>query len=149
LEGSLRFGLYHVYIRWNERDIVERVRFLKKEFPGNVPPSFRSYFAGKVTLLSPLLSVHVGQDGVFGQIYKIVSDIPYGETRTYKEIADLAGTGARVVGMAMKRNLTPIIIPCHRVVSSDGIGGFTPDVQIKKDLLDLEKKVLKRLENLN
>lgn len=82
--------------------------------------------------------------GVYGEIYRQVAKIPYGEVRTYKEIADTVGTGARVVGLAMKRNLTPLIIPCHRVVSSSGIGGFTPDISIKQDLIALEEKVMKR-----
>ena len=94
--------------------------------------------------MGPLHSVHMNDAGVYGEIYRHVAKIPYGELRTYKEIADAVGTGARVVGMAMKRNLTPLLIPCHRVVSSSGIGGFTPDISIKQDLIALEEKVMKR-----
>ena len=141
MEGSLRFGLWYVYIRWNKAMQVSRVRFMKTEIPGPVPAQFRLYFAGKSKDLSPLESIHTMQTGTYGMIYRAVSDIPYGETRTYKEIADIVGTGPRVVGMAMKRNITPIIIPCHRVVSSKGIGGFSPDITIKQDLLTLESKV--------
>jgi methylated-DNA-[protein]-cysteine S-methyltransferase len=53
---------------------------------------------------------------VYGRIYRQVLSIPYGETRTYSDIAQLVGTGPRVVGMAMKRNLTPILVPCHRLL---------------------------------
>ncbi len=67
--------------------------------------------------------------------------IPYGETRSYSEIAALAGRpkGSRAVGQAVGRNPIPIIIPCHRVVRQDGsLGGFSLGEKIKKRLLFLE-----------
>jgi len=59
--------------------------------------------------------------------------IPYGETRTYGEIALMTGKpkAARAVGQALHRNQLLIIIPCHRVVSSKGIGGFGSGIDIK------------------
>ena len=62
----------------------------------------------------------------------------------YSEIAEASGTHHRTVGVAMRRNPTPLIIPCHRVVSKTGLGGYSPDISIKKDLLNLEKKVLRK-----
>lgn len=50
--------------------------------------------------------------------------IPYGETRTYGEIAQNLNTSARAVGNACRNNPIPIIIPCHRVVAASGIGGY-------------------------
>ena len=67
--------------------------------------------------------------------------IPYGETRSYSEIAALTGQpkGSRAVGQAIKRNPIPIIIPCHRVMRHDGsLGGFSLGEKIKKRLLFLE-----------
>jgi methylated-DNA-[protein]-cysteine S-methyltransferase len=64
---------------------------------------------------------------------------------TYGEIARLAGTGPRVVGQAMARNPTPLVIPCHRVVAAKGIGGFSPSIEIKEALLALEKKAMRKL----
>jgi O-6-methylguanine DNA methyltransferase len=66
--------------------------------------------------------------------------IPYGETRTYGEIALMTGKpkAARAVGQALHRNQLLIIIPCHRVVSSKGIGGFGSGIDIKKHLLNIE-----------
>ena len=61
-------------------------------------------------------------------------------TATYGEIAARIGTSARAVGRAMARNPTPLVVPCHRVVAATGIGGFTPALEIKEYLLDLEKK---------
>ena len=144
MEGTARFGLWFVYIRWDSDNIVSRIRFVRQSVPGPVPLSLSQYLAGKTTSLSPLTSLHEQDDSVYGRIYREVRNIPYGETRTYKEVADTVGTGARVVGMAMKRNLTPILIPCHRVVSTGGLGGYTPDISIKQDLLDLETRVIKK-----
>ncbi|NLV25692.1 MAG: MGMT family protein [Methanomicrobiales archaeon] len=146
MEGSLKFGLWFVYIRWNSECEVSRVRFIKSEISGPVPVSLSRFLAGKAMDIKPLTSIHQHQEGIYGSIYREVAHIPYGETRTYKEIAEILGTGPRIVGMAMKRNLTPIIIPCHRVVSSHGIGGFTPDITIKTDLLNLESRVKKTLK---
>ncbi len=74
------------------------------------------------------------------RIWKVVRKIPYGETRSYGEIAMDAGMekGARAVGMAMRSNPVPIVIPCHRVVGKGWIGGYSPDISIKKFLLELE-----------
>jgi methylated-DNA-[protein]-cysteine S-methyltransferase len=46
----------------------------------------------------------------------------------------------------MKRNITPIIIPCHRVVAAGGIGGFSPDIWIKEELLRIEAYGLKKMQ---
>lgn len=67
--------------------------------------------------------------------------IPCGEVRTYKDVAKEIGkpNAARAVGGALRRNPIPIIIPCHRVIASNGIGGYTPGLRYKLALLKLEK----------
>jgi methylated-DNA-[protein]-cysteine S-methyltransferase len=66
--------------------------------------------------------------------------IKYGTTITYSELARNMGTAAvRAVGGALARNPIPIIIPCHRVVAKNGIGGYSAGVDIKTRLLELEK----------
>ncbi len=145
MEGSKQFGLWFVYIRWDTNNIVSRIRFVRQKVPGPVPLPLSQYLAGKTTHLSPLRSIHEQDTTIYGDIYREVLTIPYGETRTYKEIADAVGTAARVVGMAMKRNLTPILIPCHRVVAAGGLGGYTPDIAIKQNLLALESGVSKKM----
>jgi len=67
--------------------------------------------------------------------------IPYGEVRSYSEIAKILGLkqGARAVGQALGKNPMPIVVPCHRVIKSDGgLGGFGWGLQWKKRLLELE-----------
>lgn len=69
--------------------------------------------------------------------------IEYGTTITYSELARRIGTRAvRAVGGALSRNPVPIIIPCHRVVARNGVGGFSCGVDMKIKLIELEKKHL-------
>jgi len=75
------------------------------------------------------------------QVWLALSEIPYGETRTYKWMAQRVGRprGSRAVGQALKKNPIPIVIPCHRVIESDGkIGGFALGQDIKRRLLQME-----------
>lgn len=70
-------------------------------------------------------------------------EIPYGETRTYKWLAEQVGKpkGARSVGQVMANNPWPIIVPCHRVIGSDGkLTGFGGGLAMKQKLLALESK---------
>jgi len=70
--------------------------------------------------------------------------IPYGTTISYAELAKLAGNpkAFRAAGSAMAANQIPLIIPCHRVIASDGgLGGFGGDLKLKKALLELEHKI--------
>jgi methylated-DNA-[protein]-cysteine S-methyltransferase len=76
-------------------------------------------------------------------ILKACLKIKYGHTKTYKELAQMAGSpnAARAVGMVMSRNRIPLIIPCHRVLGSDGsLHGFSAPggVATKKHMLKLE-----------
>jgi methylated-DNA-[protein]-cysteine S-methyltransferase len=74
-------------------------------------------------------------------VWAALKEIPYGETRTYKWIADKIGKphASRAVGNALGKNPIPLALPCHRVIESDGsIGGYTPGVAIKRRLLEIE-----------
>ncbi len=74
------------------------------------------------------------------RVWQALCDIPYGETRTYGQIAAVAGGTARSVGQANGSNPIPIFIPCHRVVASTGLGGYSggEGVFTKRALLALE-----------
>ena len=136
-EGACRFGLWWVHVTWNN-DTVYRVRFKPQGEDSPIPLPIRRYLRGKTADLTEIKTVATEEGAPFYQIYRAVQDVPYGSTCTYGDIASACGTSARVVGTAMKRNPTPLIVPCHRIVSSSGIGGFTPDVEIKKSLQKLE-----------
>jgi methylated-DNA-[protein]-cysteine S-methyltransferase len=58
-------------------------------------------------------------------VCRAMSAIPYGETRTYGDIAKDLGTYGQPVGQACGANSIPVIIPCHRVLSANGLGGFS------------------------
>jgi methylated-DNA-[protein]-cysteine S-methyltransferase len=76
------------------------------------------------------------------KVWSKLAKIPYGQTRSYKEIAQAIGhpKAFRAVGNANGKNSLPLIIPCHRVIESNGgLGGFGHGIQVKKQLLDFEK----------
>jgi methylated-DNA-[protein]-cysteine S-methyltransferase len=71
--------------------------------------------------------------------------IPFGETRSYGEIADSLGMpgAARAVGRANASNVLPVVVPCHRVIAADGtLGGFNGGLHLKERLLEHERNVL-------
>lgn len=75
------------------------------------------------------------------RVWKALQDIPYGETRTYKQIAEAVGNakGCRAVGMANNKNPIIIMIPCHRVIGSDGsLTGYAAGLELKQELLSME-----------
>ena len=73
-------------------------------------------------------------------VWQALCAIPYGETRSYRDIAATAGGSARSVGQANGHNPVPVIIPCHRVVAATHIGGYSggDGLQTKRWLLALE-----------
>ena len=77
------------------------------------------------------------------RVWNVLRKIPYGETRSYKEVALAAGNekASRAVGMANNKNPILIVVPCHRVIGSNGaMTGFACGLDVKKKLLELEKK---------
>ena len=76
------------------------------------------------------------------EVWQALLTIPFGETRTYAEIAEQIGRrkAVRAVGAANGRNPISIIAPCHRVVGTDGaLTGFAGGLEVKRRLLDLER----------
>ena len=72
---------------------------------------------------------------------KSIDEIPYGETRTYSEIADEVNSSAIAVGSYCGRNPLPLIIPCHRVIGKNNLGGYKSGRSVKKKLLDIENSL--------
>lgn len=97
------------------------------------------YFSGKRTSFD--LPLNPKGTEFQKSVWKALCDIPYGETRTYKEVAEAVGNpkAARAVGMANNKNPIMIIIPCHRVVGSNGsLVGYAGGIDIKRTLLSIE-----------
>lgn len=82
-------------------------------------------------------------DSFTGRVMEAMAAIPYGETRTYGDLAADLETAPVAVGAACGRNPVPIVVPCHRVVGSDSLGGFSAGgddgVALKRRLLDHER----------
>ena len=75
-----------------------------------------------------------------GRVWDAMQTIPYGETRTYGDLAHATDSGPRAVGRACGKNPIPIVIPCHRVLAHGGLGGYSGDggLATKQRLLALE-----------
>ena len=98
----------------------------------------RGYFAGERRQFDLPLAP---RGGAFQQaFYTALCAIPYGETRTYGDLAKELGVSAQAVGQACGANPIAILIPCHRVLAADGLGGFSGagGVEAKVTLLKLE-----------
>lgn len=105
---------------------------LKKELEG--------YFGGTLKRFTYPFSV-LKATGFEREVWLALLDIPYGQTRSYKWLSEKVGRplASRAVGQALSRNPLPIVLPCHRVIESDGrIGGYSSGVEIKRRLLDME-----------
>ena len=78
------------------------------------------------------------------KVYRKLLQVPKGRITTYGELAKAVGSSARAVGMACGANPIPVIIPCHRVVAANDMGGYSGDggVNTKKALLHLERVLL-------
>lgn len=103
-----------------------------------------AYFSGaRATFPAWVESPFLAAGTVFQQkVWRHISTIPYGSTMTYRELAVRAGSpkGARAAAQACGANPVSLIVPCHRVVASDGQGGFAGGVAVKKGLLALERE---------
>jgi len=100
------------------------------------------YFTGDLSRFSIKIdSPFIGAGTFFQQrVWSHISAIPYGSCITYQKLAELAGSrkGARAAGMACGANPLALIVPCHRVIAQNGLGGFAGGVTIKRSLLALE-----------
>lgn len=114
-------------------------------------PEVYSYLKNFSSSVYPPFSIDILNLNGYTQFYKDVYSCLFatgkGELITYGELAAKSGYGAaaRAVGTAMRKNRFPVLIPCHRVVSSGGIGGYSTGLHIKYNLLDLEKADYKHL----
>jgi methylated-DNA-[protein]-cysteine S-methyltransferase len=101
----------------------------------------REYFDGMRTAFD--LPLAPRGTGFQTAVWKALQTIPYGQTRSYRDIAVLVGSpkAYRAVGMANNRNPIAIIVPCHRVVGSDGsLTGYAGGLSVKERLLALESR---------
>lgn len=99
------------------------------------------YFSGTLKQFS--FPIELSGTDFQKRVWKILTEIPYGKTVSYGEIAEKLGGKrySRAVGGAVNKNPVLIAVPCHRVIGADGsLTGFADGLSVKKYLLDLEKK---------
>ncbi len=82
-----------------------------------------AYFEGRLTDFS--VPIHHGRDDATGKVLDAMRAIPMGETRSYGDVAKEVGLPAQAVGQACGANRIPILIPCHRILGANGLGGFS------------------------
>ncbi len=100
----------------------------------------QDYFKGTNKVFKQKVKLIEGTD-FEKKVWECLKDIPFGETRTYKWIAEKIGnpSATRAVGQALSKNPIPIVLPCHRIIESDGsLGGYSSGKRIKVRLLEME-----------
>ena len=144
---------------WNEMPCAERnkhrlLRYMKADFKIETSPildqtkkQLDEYFAGNRKIFD--IPLHpVGTD-FQKKVWRALKDIPYGHTASYKELAENinCSKGFRAVGNANNKNRYAIVVPCHRVIGSNGnLVGYAGGLDIKKFLIEHENRVLKSME---
>lgn len=132
-----------------EEDAVTALKMAAKKAVGEAPEGLAlavfqeldEYFQGKRKTFDIPLRTH--GTAFQEKVWAALREIPYGETRSYRDIAEAIGhpKAYRAVGMASNANPIFIIVPCHRVIGSDGsLTGYGGGLPMKKALLSLEKK---------
>ena len=127
-----------VGVRWANDPQGERTPFLAE-----AARQLDAYFAGRLSRFD--LPLAVSGTAFDQRVRAAMQAIPYGETRTYGELAHSTDSGPRAIGRACGRNSIPIIVPCHRVLASGGMGGYSGGAGLptKRWLLDLESRLRK------
>lgn len=134
----------------DERDAVITGVHWADDARGEASPLLReaarqleAYLAGRLTHFDlPLAASGTPFDR---KVWAAMQAIPYGETRTYGELAHATDSGPRAIGRACGRNPIPIIVPCHRVLAAGGLGGYSGGTGLptKQWLLGLEARLRK------
>jgi methylated-DNA-[protein]-cysteine S-methyltransferase len=114
------------------------------ELPARIDPIRRQldeYFEGRRREFDQPVDWRLVHGGFFEAILRATAELGYGETASYREIAERAGNvkAVRAAGNGLGSNPIPIVVPCHRVIATGGgLGGYTGGVERKQQLLELE-----------
>ncbi|MFA6715556.1 MAG: methylated-DNA--[protein]-cysteine S-methyltransferase [Victivallales bacterium] len=115
---------------------------LNDEFFADTLKQIEEYFRGKQTQFKVRLDLR--GTAFQKRVWEALLDIPYGQTRSYGDIARTIGNpgATRAVGTANSKNPVPLIVPCHRVINADGrLGGFAGGPALKEKLLEHEQSI--------
>jgi methylated-DNA-[protein]-cysteine S-methyltransferase len=148
--GRLRIGYNHNVIRVIDRFIGDFSEPLENErslLSDKAYSELTEYFAGKRAVFDFPIEI-IGTD-FQRRVWNELIKIPYGETRSYKFIAEAVGNpkACRAVGMAVHCNPLCIVIPCHRVIGSNGsLTGYAGGLDFKEALLKIESTHKERIK---
>jgi methylated-DNA-[protein]-cysteine S-methyltransferase len=124
---------------------------LSPEVFSNLAEKFQTYYSGKKANFSDKLDFSYATP-FQKHVWEATRLISHGETRSYGWVARQIGKpqAARAVGQALGKNPFLIVVPCHRVIASDGsLGGFGGDLDMKRALLELEKSGTQNMVKMN
>jgi O-6-methylguanine DNA methyltransferase len=121
-------------LNWFAKELSDYIKGLLKVFTGGLS------FEDDVPVWSRNPQYNTISNNLTATALKIISEIPYGKTKTYGSIATLAGNKglARAVGRICGKNPLVIIVPCHRVIAASTIGGYSAGLDKKRYLLQIE-----------
>ena len=142
--GLVRIGLPNEDPEELLADLAERISPRVLEAPAGLDEERREledYFAGRRHEFQLPIDWQLSHGFLF-RARQGIAAIPYGETRTYTDVARGAGNerAVRAAGSACSRNPIPLVVPCHRVLRRDGsLGGYAGGLAMKEKLLDLEQ----------
>ncbi|TDQ35438.1 methylated-DNA--[protein]-cysteine S-methyltransferase [Aureibacillus halotolerans] len=140
----LAFGTYEERLEketpWFER-YFDNPSFEQINASSSTRSQLEEYFSGERTAFDVPLDLR-GTD-FQAKVWQALMDVPYGEMTAYKGIAETIASpkAVRAAGGAINKNPIPVIVPCHRVIGSDGsLVGYNGGLSIKKTLLEIEKR---------
>ncbi len=130
-------------------DLMDNLPCREEKIPivAEVERQINEYFSGVRRKLDVPIDEKLGTP-FQRRVWQAVMQIPYGQTRSYGEVAAMIGRpkAARAVGSAMACTPIPIVVPCHRVVSARGIGGYGGNLDVKEYMIAMEKNVCRQAE---
>jgi methylated-DNA-[protein]-cysteine S-methyltransferase len=142
--GLVRLGLPGEDVEAMLADLAGRISPRVLQDPARLDEERRElddYFAGRRHAFELSIDWQLS-NGFLLRARQGIAAIPYGETRTYTDLARAAGNerAVRAAGSACSRNPIPLVVPCHRVLRSDGnLGGYAGGLEMKERLLELEQ----------
>jgi methylated-DNA-[protein]-cysteine S-methyltransferase len=144
-QGLVRLGLPNEDAEATLADLAGRISPRVLEAPGRFDEARREledYFEGRRHEFDLAIDWQLSHGFLLRARHGIAA-IPYGETRTYTDLARGAGNerAVRAAGSACSRNPIPLVVPCHRVLRSDGsLGGYAGGLEMKQRLLEMENQ---------
>ena len=138
-------------LRSRDNAALSEITVVQDEAPTTLTPFFQnclneleSYLSG----MSSSIAIPIDESALTDfqrSVLREMKKIPYGETRTYRDIAEALNTrGFQAVGTACGKNPFLLIYPCHRVLGANGQGGFAHGLEMKSQLLELELSITSR-----